>query len=236
MRPSGWYVPNWLLSMAAYYAQEAYNTPRQNGFSSAITGALGFVCHEGDYQIISFRGSANVRNWFLNATAVPVPFCGGFAHAGFRAYHASIWRAIERELSPDKKTLITGHSLGGAAAEQTRAVLAKAGWDVDMVTFGKPNLWFKALSPPVENGGYLISVVHGSDVVARIPRYAYRPPYYQNMLYFGNDGNDVWDPDIAHRRADWSPFDLASDHSMLAYKARMENFIKTNPRGASSDS
>jgi len=218
-------VPSELLMLASYYAQETYNESPH--FKNRLTGAGGFIWYEGNTQIIGFRGSSNAQNWIMNATAVPVPWLGGWVHGGFRAYHSSIWGEMKREIDPDRETRIIGHSLGGAGAEQARAWMAKKkNAKVDMVTFGKPNVWFRAFSPRVKNDGLLVSVVHGSDLVTRIPRYSYRPTKGQLMLYFGNDEVDRWEPSYETRRKDWCVGDSISDHMLPTYQKRMDTFIR----------
>ncbi|MDP6179587.1 MAG: hypothetical protein QGG48_06830, partial [Desulfatiglandales bacterium] len=70
------------------------------------------------------------------------------------------------------------------------------------------------------------SCVHGSDVVARIPRVGYRPSSGKNLrqLWFSNTGEDYINPPKDLKVADWSVKNSVEDHMMTAYRQRTTAF------------
>lgn len=215
------------LHLATYFAMDCYTS--HPDFHSGLTDADGFIDFEGDYQIVSFRGTNNAKEWLLNASAVPYRYRKAWVHFGFMAHFRSIWGEMKGRMRRDKKILLTGHSLGGANAELACLWLYHEGFpDVRMITFGKPNVFTRWGSPRIVYKR--ISVVHGSDIVARIPRVAYGPSKAQEMLYFGNNGLDVWNPSKEYRKEDWqsmgSVAEMAGDHFMSEYVARVNRFIE----------
>ena len=70
-----------------------------------------------------------------------------------------------------------------------------------------------------------ISIVCGSDMVARIPRLCYGPSKSQTMLYFANKGTDHIDPPKSLRVDDRDITDAVSDHFMGGYSERLEIFL-----------
>ena len=123
-----------------------------------------------------------------------------------------------------KRTLICGHSLGGALAELSAAKLWKKHPNINLVTFGKPNVFFKGFKRPMELDNQ-ISCVQGSDMVARIPRLCYGPSRSQTMLYFANSMQDYINPSKEVRKEDRSLKDAISDHFMEGYKERLGIFL-----------
>jgi len=77
-----------------------------------------FVAATNDVALIAFRGTESIRDWItdLNARRVTRPY--GLVHRGF--YHAfnDVRTRLERVLEsfPERKIVLTGHSLGGALA------------------------------------------------------------------------------------------------------------------------
>ena len=78
-----------------------------------------------------------------------------------------------------------------------------------------------------------ISCVHGSDIVARVPRLCYGPSKSQTMLYFSNTGPDYINPSKDTRVADRGGLkDRISDHMMAGYKERLKEFLDGQEREA----
>jgi hypothetical protein len=162
---------------------------------------------------------------------VPVPYAGRLCHGGFVAAHLSVWGKIKKHLHPKKRTLFCGHSLGGALAELSAAKLTGKHPNLNLVAFGKPNVFFKGFKRSMELDKQ-ISCVYGSDFITTVPRFFYGPSKSQTMLYFANDGADMIDPPKAFRKKDRTLRSLVSDHLMGEYTERLEAFLgnQTKPK------
>ena len=216
-----------IIEMAAVYAMKTYQTDSSLGIHSKKTDATGFMWDEGELQVIAFRGSDNWKDWLLNISAVPIPWRKTMTHMGFYIHFSSIQKEILERVQHTRPVLIVGHSLGGANAELL-AYRLRQHYNCHMVTFGKPNVFARIGAPKFNLSGQKISVVHGSDIVARIPRFFYRPSR-QDLLYLGNDGVDKWNPTKKERRRDWALGDSVGDHMMPDYLERVANYL-TNQR------
>ena len=125
-----------------------------------------------------------------------------------------------------KRTLICGHSLGGALAELSAAKLWKKHPNLNLVTFGKPNTFFKGFKRAMKLDNQL-SCVHGSDLVATVPRLCYGASKSQTMLYFANCGVDFINPDNLTRKEDRGSLeDRLTDHFMEGYTKRLGAYLK----------
>ena len=215
-----------LLNMACSWAMKAYNDENKDSIKieSKLTSTTVYVAKRKSIDIKAFRGTQQGRDWLTDALVVPVPYVGRLCHGGFTAAHASVWGKVKKHLDMKKRTLICGHSLGGALAELSAAKLWKKHPNINLVTFGKPNVFFKGFKRPMELDNQ-ISCVQGSDMVARIPRLCYGPSRSQTMLYFANSMQDYINPSKEVRKEDRSLKDAISDHFMEGYKERLDIFL-----------
>lgn len=220
-----------LLKMACSWSMKAYNDNNRDAIKieNKWTSMTAYVVKRKSIDVIVFRGTQQARDWIFNASAIPVPYAGRLAHGGFAMAHRSIWKKILPHIDWKKRTLVCGHSLGGALSEITAAILERAGHqNVNLVTFGKPNVWFKGSKRRMVLDNQ-ISVVNGSDSVAKIPRALYGPSKSQTMLYFSNTGFDCIDPSLDTRIADRGNLkDGISDHFMDGYKKRLDAYLEAN--------
>jgi triacylglycerol lipase len=215
-----------LLNTACRYANKAYddNIVAAIKIESKLTSTTAYVIKRKTIDIIAFRGTQQVNDWMVNLLCVPVPYAGRLCHAGFVMAHKSVLGRIKKHIHPKKRTLICGHSLGGALAELSAAKLHKKHPNLNLVTFGKPNTFFKGFKRPMQLDKQ-ISCVCGSDMVARIPRLCYGPSKSQTMLYFANKGTDHINPSKSLRVDDRNLSDAVSDHFMEGYTERLKGFL-----------
>lgn len=217
-----------LLRMGCSYAMKAYDDEVANTIKieSRLTSTTVFIAKRKSIDIIAFRGTQQVRDWLFNLSAIPVPYAGRLCHSGFVMAHSSVWRKIKKHIHPKKRTLICGHSLGGALAELSAAKLHKKHPNINLVTFGKPNVFFKGFKRPMSLDKQY-SLISGSDMVARVPRLCYGPSSSQTVIYFSNAGEDCIDPTKAYKHDDFmsEKGEAISDHFMEGYKDRLDCFL-----------
>jgi hypothetical protein len=71
----------------------------------------------------------------------------------------------------------------------------------------------------------ILSVVSGSDIVTRVPRYCYTYGCQdQDLLYLSNHDTIYLNPDMDFVADDFSVSDSISDHSMESYSQRCGGF------------
>ena len=214
-----------LLNCACRHSVKAYDHVSGSiKIESKLTSTTVFVTKRKTIDVICFRGSTGLHDWLFNLSAVPVFYAGRLCHGGFVAAHLSVWGKIKKHIHPKRRTLFCGHSLGGALAELSAAKLHKKHPNLNLVTFGKPNVFFKGFKRPMELDDQ-ISVVCGSDIVTQIPKLCYGPSKSQTMLYFSNSGRDYIDPDEAFRAKDRQLATVVSDHKMEGYAERLKEFV-----------
>ena len=221
-------VDSHLLETACRWADKAYNETNVTAIKieSRWTSTTAYVVKQPDLNIIAFRGTQQLRDWLFNLSAIPVPYAGRLCHSGFVMAHASVWKKIRKHTDVGKHTLICGHSLGGTLAELTAAKLYKTHKKLSLITFGKPNTFFKGFKRPMDLKNQ-VSIVSGSDVVARIPRLCYGPSMSQSILYFSNTGDDFINPPVELKKRDFmkAKKEAISDHFMPGYKERLSKFL-----------
>ena len=223
-----------ILNTAARYAAKAYDDdiPNSIKIESKFTSTTAFIMKRNTIDIIAFRGTASGIDWLTDALVVPVPYAGRLCHGGFALAHKSVWKKIKKHIHPKKRTLICGHSLGGGLAELSAAKLHKKHPNLNLVTFGKPNTFFKGFKQPMDLDKQY-SCVCGSDLIALIPRFCYGPSCSQLMLYHSNSGEDKINPSTAYRKEDRSSVPLKeafTDHFMHGYSERLEEFLKNQSK------
>jgi hypothetical protein len=214
------------LDTALTYSRNAYNDNivGSTKIECQRTSTTAFVHRTPHLDILVFRGTQQLRDWMFNIWTVPRPYEGRWAHAGFVRAHRSVWSEIQPLLEPTKKLLICGHSLGGALAELSAWKCRN--YNAHLITFGKPNVFF--------NPSYYgkmpwlrtqLSVVCGSDLVARVPRVFFGPDGGQTQLYFDvNNKKGYINPSKSFKKKDWKMSGAVADHSMDTYQECVEAF------------
>jgi len=217
-----------LLNMACSYSIKAYDETVRDTIKieSALTSTTVYIAKRKTIDVIAFRGSQQAADFFFDGFAMPVPYAGRFCHAGFALALKSVWDEIEEHIDYNKRTLICGHSLGGALAELTCAKLNGKHQNLNLITFGKPNTFFKGFRGGMKLDNQ-ISVVHGSDLVPRVPKIFYGPSKSQLQLYFMNNGEFRINPSKSLKRKDFmsEPDECVSDHLMAGYKSSLDGFL-----------
>ena len=222
-----------LLKIACSWSIKAYNDTNRDAIKieNKLTSATAFVVKRKTIDIIVFRGTQEKLDILTDLAVIPVPYVKRLCHAGFAMSHKSIWSEIEQHIDYNKRTLICGHSLGGAMAELSAAKLNGKHDNLNLITFGKPNTFFKGFKRPMTLDNQ-ISVVQGSDVVPRVPRLCYGPSRSQTMLYFSNGGPTIINPSKYYRKKDRGDFkDRIADHLMKGYKECLDIFLKEQKDG-----
>mgnify|MGYP002633535794 CR=1 FL=1 len=224
----GMNIDSALLKMGCGWAIKAYEDEPRDAIKieSRITSTTAYVVKRKTIDIIAFRGSQQATDFLFNAMAFPTPFAGRLCHSGFTLALKSIWRELEPHIDYKKRTLVCGHSLGGALAELTAAKIHKNHKNLNLVTFGKPNAFFKGFKRPMALDKQY-SVVRGSDIVARIPRFLYGPSSSQTVIYFANSGGCKINPTARLKRRDFmtEPDEAISDHFMDGYKLSLYSWL-----------
>lgn len=122
-------------------------------------------------QIISIRGTANLRNISEDAEYIPSrnPKLGIYVHSGFDEDTFHIFKDLLPHLNPEQPVYLTGHSLGAAISLLLMMYLQEEGFEIGpSINFGQPKVTnhagaekYRALP--------LLRVVDENDVVPLVP-------------------------------------------------------------------
>jgi len=217
-----------LLKHSAQLAEQSYGfVTGAMKFENKRTDTTCFVLQTTDCDYVIWRGTESKRDWLYNLLFFPRPVQKAWIHMGFYRAQQGVWKDVRKVLNPAKKTVQIGHSLGGACAEIS-CLLSREFQKLHLITFGKPNTFARFRKCRMDHLQSQYSVVHGSDIVARIPRVGYRPSTGTNLtqLWFANSGIDLINPDSKTKKQDWKVGDSVSDHMMGGYQARMDSFCQ----------
>ncbi|KAI9296694.1 alpha/beta-hydrolase, partial [Neoconidiobolus thromboides FSU 785] len=134
--------------------------------------------------IVSFRGSANLQNWLINAQTgkVPIRFGGNsyYVHGGFKKVTDNLFPVVSSNLKslqssyPQYKVVITGHSLGAAIASlialRVKYELNVPNNKLNLYTYGGPRIGDPDFARFVNRHGFTIGrFVNENDVVPHLP-------------------------------------------------------------------
>ncbi|XRG81053.1 lipase family protein [Rossellomorea sp. GAMAL-10_SWC] len=155
---------------------------------------FGFIAESNNEIIIAFRGTDSYKDNESDQDLYQVdyPFAEnvGKTHRGFTCIYQSARNEIMKELmklSPNKKLLITGYSLGGAIAVLCSYDIA-VNTDFEnpyVYTFGSPRVadpeFAYRYSQMVRNSVRIFNV---HDIIPTLPAEAYPPPFTAKGLYY----------------------------------------------------
>jgi len=156
------------IQTAASYTAKAHET----------NSAYIFPESNGNAIILSFRDKVD-RKWWINIwrqhTYTGCQACA--VHWVFFKYYISLKDDMLAKVSarlhshPNSKVLVTGHSFGGAMATLAAIDLVKAGYKVDLITFGAPRVGNTQFSQYADETmkGLNIRVTNKEDVVTVSP-------------------------------------------------------------------
>lgn len=191
------------LGEAADLAYEGQDVISQTigdwGFTGASTvfnkgDTQGFIALNEKLLILSFRGTANFRDWLYNLNVLPKDEDLGEVHGGFVDALDQVWeetvKPVLREYAPGRRVWYTGHSLGAAlttlAAVRTGVQLPEVSI-AGIVTFGQPRLASRQFEDSFNQrfDGLFHRYVNNVDIVPRVPP-GYR--HVGELIHFNRDG------------------------------------------------
>jgi hypothetical protein len=216
-----------LLRIAAQYSEAAYHgIDGAKFFRSRMRWTQAYLVQDPYLDVLTFPGTADWFDFLIDASALPpVPYGNGWCHPGFALAHRTVRTEISKALDPNRELLICGHSLGGALCEKQCDFTRHHRAPVHMVAFGKPNLHIRGRSPGLNYLQTQLSVVHGSDIITRLPRFLYEPEPGQDQIYFDNDRHAHFNPSAEFKRKDCGRRDILKDHFMLGYVERVNQLL-----------
>lgn len=207
-----------IVELACIYSIQAYDELRGDDvtcISNKFTSTTAYIIDNPVYQVVVFKGTQENCDWLFNLSAVPFRYNKRWCHGGFTMAHRSVWSDLRKRLDPNRMTIVCGHSLGGALAELSAHCMQDFPL-LHLVTFGKPNVFFRPKKSTLKLKTQT-SFIHGSDVVARLPRYFYGPDPDQTLVYFDELDRTHVNPEKSFLRSDWNISNAISDHSIESY-------------------
>ena len=162
--------------------------------SSMVIAKNHLVAQDIDLYVLAFRGSVTTSDWLLNLDAGKTPYEPELAklpkpdssipmvHKGFNNYVNTVLNIVmdidedgddenfieEIKNNPKARLLLTGHSLGGAAATLLAERLVSMGFAkerVPVITFGAPAIGNAAFADAYGDKILLLRVINASDPI-----------------------------------------------------------------------
>jgi len=139
-----------------------------------------------DEQILCIRGTNNLLNAWIDSQYFlkQEPEIGINVHRGFNKAVKEILPTIKELLDPNRKVILSGHSLGGSMAILLAMYLEKEGFDIQwIVTMGQPKVTDNEGAEKYQNLP-LLRLVYHLDVVPSLP-----PRVVTRYYHFGSKLN-----------------------------------------------
>lgn len=167
----------------------------------------GFVAANDKALLIAFRGTENIKDWMTNIKIEFDEVVMGRVHHGFysaakHAWEQDIQPALRNFRTNQQPIWITGHSLGGALALMTAAMLQfeqSSGLNPHAVyTFGQPRIGNRAFAGKCNQafGTRAYRFVNNNDIVPHVPWGALKLNYWHTEKSFYIDANGKFYSDI----------------------------------------
>jgi len=216
-----------------------------NGYENLAIGMLEqlkvkyFTANANDAQYIVVRGTSNFANVKSDILATPVydALSNIWLHKGFRDAAIGILHNLENafpRIQSTKKTIIVGHSLGGAIANILGIYLYQNNFCLDrIITFGQPKITNKKGLAAYSNLP-LFRVVGAGDVVTCVPPQTSIFTYVHGGLkikvddsnisytHFGDSANAIEDDPVSIHM-DLDRISRSVYHKISHYLKRLKN-------------
>ncbi|CAD8103890.1 unnamed protein product [Paramecium sonneborni] len=197
-------------------------------FENIIQGTKGYIAYNPNinYKAITivFRGSSNIQNWLDNIQFDKVNYndaCQCQVHKGFLEAFKSLQPDLDtlftkyRNMYPNAKIHVTGHSLGAAMATLYATQLAIAGNTVQLTTFGLPRVGDEAFYNYFSSFTKLqhFRVVHEKDAVPHVPPQSFGFNHVDREIWYHRNSYTVCQLDEDPNCSDSVLIPSVADHS-----------------------
>jgi len=216
----------------------------QNGYDNCTIGMLKqlkvkyFTANANNAQYIVIRGTSNFSNVKSDILASPVydALSNIWLHKGFRDAALGILHHLENGdsiMKPSKKTIIVGHSLGGAIANILGIYLYENNFCLDrIITYGQPKITNKKgleAFPDLP----LFRIVGAGDIVTCVPPQTHIFTFVHGGLkiyvddtnisytHFGDAANAIEDDPVSIHM-DLDQVSQAANHKITHYIKRIK--------------
>jgi pimeloyl-ACP methyl ester carboxylesterase len=171
-----------------------------------------------NYLVVAFCGTDDVQDWLFNLNYRQTETDNGCrVHEGFDLAYRSLKRDINYYVNkfPDKRLVVTGHSLGGAIA--TRYALDCNHTNAVCVTFGAPRI-----GPDIKpyTRIRIIRYVNDADIVPHLPP-CFLPISMLTYRHFAHETYTILNSgkvvEGARNWRWWKRKEWVADHNMIRY-------------------
>ncbi len=150
-----------------------------------------FVAATPDTLLVTFRGTAGLRDWLSDLNTFSTTASYGSLHRGFYFAFQAVKSSLEqvmRNIGTDNRMLVlTGHSLGGALATVAAAEWATSFKIRSVYTYGQPRVCKSDTASHIQTklASKFFRIVNDDDIVTRVP-----PGYTHvgKLFHFGPTG------------------------------------------------
>ena len=209
-----------------------------------------FVAANAKALLIIFRGTESIKDWMTNVRIKPIEGPAGEVHGGFyeaamRVWHSQIKGIVTEMRTTGQPIWIAGHSLGGALAVLTGAIMQLDAENLIPVqgvcTFGQPRVgnwsFASAFDKSFKNRAYRL--VNNNDIVPHVPPVGLILRYWhtKRMLYINKEGElksamPVWKRILEGSQGIFRDLaepgvEAVKDHDMNNYVAATRKYVES---------